>query len=359
MTRRIKKIPITVALLALAPVLSAQAKGRVLLSLGDVVEDVSPGVVNIQARVPSSANDAGVVSRRGQVDKFFQMFLLPGVAGEGGETKSLGSGFFYKSDEFVVTNYHVVRDASRITLVNAKGMRAEAKLVGFDARNDIALLNVKSFSTNKVLRFGNSDKLRIGDPVFAIGNPFGYGHTVTSGILSAKGRTIGAGPLDDFLQTDAAINPGNSGGPLFNLSGEVVGINTAISEEGSGISFAISSETAAPIINALLENKKLHRAWLGVIGSNLDEEGNRGDAIGVYVQNIVRDSPADKAGLKAGDVIMKVESQPAQSLVQVQGALGKIPAGKPVSLKVFRGGGNLKITVRTAPGPENPNKESF
>lgn len=320
--------------------------------LADVIEQVMAGVVNIRATVPNSPSESQIASElfsQKSVDNFFQMFLLPGGLSKLGQSRASGSGFFYKSREFIVTNYHVIQDASRIEIVTSpEEGRTEAKLVGFDAKSDIALLRVRPQPDTKSLRFGAAAKLRIGETLFAIGNPFGYGHTVTRGILSAKGRTIGAGPLNDFLQTDVAINPGNSGGPLFNMRGEVIGINTATSNEGYGISFAIPSEIAFPVIQRLMgETRVANKVWLGIVASNIDDQDS--SANGVFVQNLVKDSPAAMAGLKVGDVILKINDKPAKSVNVLRTTLQNVrERNNKVSLNVFRRGEQIKFDVAAA-----------
>lgn len=320
--------------------------------LADVVEHVMAGVVNIRATVPNSGSESQIASQlfsQKSVDHFFQMFLLPGGINKLGQTRASGSGFYYKSREFIVTNYHVIQDATRIEVVTSPDEgRSEAKLIGFDAKSDIALLRVRVQPNTKNLRFGAASKIRIGETLFAIGNPFGYGHTVTRGILSAKGRTIGAGPLNDFLQTDVAINPGNSGGPLFNMRGEVIGINTATSNEGYGISFAIPSEIAFPVIQRLMgETRVANKVWLGIVASNVDEQDS--GANGVFVQNLVKDSPAAMGGLKVGDVILKVNDKPAKNVLALRTTLQNVrERSNTVSLNVFRRGEQIKLDIAAA-----------
>lgn len=332
----------------------ALAAGRTptIFSIADVVEKVIPGVVNIQTRVVNGGERDSL--RVQNIDKLFQMFLIPGAGGKEREQRSLGSGFFYGSRTFVVTNFHVVKDAEEIELVlTPKGKHVKAMLLGKDEKNDVAVLKVTGDKGNFPLRFGASDKLRMGDPVFAIGNPFGFGHTVTSGILSAKGRTIGSGPLNEFLQIDAAINPGNSGGPLFNLRGEVVGMNTATTIEGQGISFALPAEIVRPIVDDIIRFKKHTRAWVGVVISDLVEnQVESNDTTGVYVQNIVKDSPADKSGLRVGDVIMGIGGHPAQNAVEFQKKIQHSQPGTMLSLRVFRNGSHVKVAVPIEIMPE-------
>lgn len=343
---------------------NAVVRPGVSTSIADVVEKVIPGVVNIQARLmPSQTTDDAFFAKRTQsLDKLFQMFLVPGFVGNSGrESRSLGSGFFYRSNSIVVTNYHVVRDAAEIFLiVSPRGAKRKAQLLGFNARADLAVLKLAPVESARPLKMGSSEKLRIAEGVFAIGNPFGYGHSVTTGILSAKGRTIGSGPLDDYLQTDAAINPGNSGGPLFNLSGEVIGINTATSAEGPGISFALPAEMAKPVLDSILFQKKLRTAWLGVVLSDLIEnQSEAADTHGAYVRNIVRNSPAERAGVRVGDVILGVDNELARDARELQKFIGKSKPGSLVSLKVFRDGQNLKLKVPIGEAPEAAERESF
>ena len=190
--------------------------------------------------------------------------------------------------------------------------------------------------------------------MFTIGNPFGFGHTVTSGILSARNRTIGQGPFDGYIQTDAAVNPGNSGGPLFNQRGEVIGINTAVLADARGISFAIPSETARRVTNAIIDGKAPRGAWLGIVSADLREEGGaREDAFGVVIQNLARNSPAVEAGLRVGDVILAVNDTPVRTGADLQKEIARAARGRASRLSVFRGGRAVELAVTLTERPES------
>lgn len=347
------------AVFTIFTVVNGQAHAIQAVNIADAVEKVMDGVVNIRTRDAAALVGPGSNQLTGMrdIDKFLQLFLLPGQSLLDSNEKSLGSGFFYLSREYVITNNHVIKDAVSIEIVTAKSRYGiPAKVIGTDARSDIAVLRVEQPEKTVALRFGSSEKSRIGEGVFTIGNPFGYGHTVTMGILSAKGRTIGTGPFDDFLQTDAAINPGNSGGPLFNFKGEVIGINTAIHADARGISFAIPSEIAKPIIDALITRRKTPKAWIGVVASEIREESSTGlvrQSYGLYVQNLAKDSPAQRGGLVAGDVILGFNGAAVRDTGGLVNLLKKIAPGEKVTLKVYRNGRAVPLTLQTSTVPDD------
>ena len=272
-------------------------------------------------------------------DEFFKKFFegMP----EKRKTNSLGSGFIISKDGFVVTNHHVVAKADEIE-VTLRGSEESypAEVVGSDPETDLALLKIDVKRDLPVLSFGNSDKLEPGEWVVAIGNPFGLDHTVTAGIISAKGRVIGAGAYDNFLQTDASINPGNSGGPLLNLDGEVVGINTAIVATGQGIGFAIPSNMAKEVIAQLKEYKKVRRGWLGVTIQDVDE--NTAKALGLsepkgaLVASVEPGDPAAKAGIQVGDVIIAVNGESIEDARDLTRTIGRMTPGEKIELTVWR-----------------------
>ncbi len=268
---------------------------------------------------------------------------------------SLGSGFIVDNRGYVVTNNHVIAEADEITVIFHDNTRLTAKVVGRDKRTDLAVLKVESTDTLPPVRFGDSDSARVGDWIVAIGNPFGLGGTVTAGIISARGRDINAGPYDDFIQTDASINRGNSGGPMFNLKGEVIGINTAIfSPSGGsvGIGFAIPSSTAKPVIDQLIEHGQVRRGWLGVhiqavtddIAETLDLESTRG----ALVASVMKDGPAEKAKIKTGDVILKFNDQDVTRMRKLPRIVARTPIGKPVDVVIWRD--NKEIVLRVTVG---------
>ena len=318
-----------------------------VVSIADVVERVLPGVVNIRTRDNLHGAKGEDSAREIQSDKsgaagldpFFKLFVAPLEVVKQELPRSRGSGFFFQNPSFVVTNFHVVKDAVSIEVVPANqkwGLRA--KLVGFNKQADLALLKLDNpWPRARVLKFGSSSKARIGEGVFAIGNPFGFGHTVTSGLLSAKGRTIGEGPYDDFLQTDAAINPGNSGGPLFNLKGEVIGINTALLSDARGISFAIPTDVARPLLENLRRPAGLAKmSWIGVNLTNMSGETGNSESFGIRVQHVVEGSPAEKAGLISGDIFVAANGRRIFDVAAFQNLMASLNPGSKLDLRVFR-----------------------
>jgi len=324
------------------------------LSIAPLVKQVAPAVVNIKTshkmRLP------GMLAP----DSLFDWFFGPrGPGGPGGpmpiprereiERRSVGSGFIIDKSGLVVTNHHVVEGADAIEVQLADERTFDAELIGSDERTDVALLKLAKADDLPTVRWGDSAQLEVGDWVVAIGNPFGLDHTVTSGIVSAKERMIGAGPYDDFIQTDASINPGNSGGPLFNLRGEVVGINTAIAPQGQGIGFAIPAHLAQGVIDDLRGEGRVVRGWLGVLFQPLDDELAEAfgldDTRGAVVTNVSPGSPAEKAGMKAGDVIVEVGDHRLQSGRQLPSKVAALDPGAKVSIAVIRDGKRRELKV--------------
>jgi len=274
------------------------------------------------------------------------------------ERHSLGTGFVISADGYIVTNNHVVEGADEVVVKMRDGSEQEAKIVGTDAKLDVALLKVKAKGL-KTVQMGNSDGLRVGDWVVAIGNPFGLEQTVTAGIVSAKGRVIGSGPYDDFIQTDAAINPGNSGGPLFNVKGEVVGINTAIysrSGGNNGIGFAIPINLAKSVLDELREKGHVTRARLGVQISDIDKETMKAldlpNRDGALVPQVEAGSAADKAGVRAGDVIVALDGEPIRHAHELPIRVARHTPGDKVTLRVIRDGKTKDIVVTVEAMPE-------
>ena len=263
---------------------------------------------------------------------------------------SLGSGFIISADGYIVTNNHVVAEADEIKVkLLSRDKPYDAKVIGRDQETDLALLKIEAGAGLPVLEFANSDAARVGEWVLAIGNPFGLGHTVTAGIISAKGRHIGAGAFDSFLQTDASINPGNSGGPLIDMDGRVVGINTAIVPNGQGIGFATPSSMADKVIQQLKTGKKIQRGWLGITMQELDENTARGvglkEAKGVLVAQVIPGDPADKGGLKTGDVIIKTAGQAVDTPSALLTRIASLRPGDKVQLTIWRQNRTLDLTV--------------
>jgi serine protease Do len=272
---------------------------------------------------------------------------------------SLGSGFIIKADSdgvgYVVTNNHVIQDADEITVILHNNTRLEAKLVGRDLKTDLAVLKIKSKKPLTAVKFGNSDVTRVGDWVVAIGNPFGLGGTVTAGIVSARGRDINSGPYDNFIQTDASINRGNSGGPMFNMKGNVIGINTAIfSPSGGsvGIGFAIPSSTARPVIEQLIKNGKVSRGWLGVhiqgVTDGIAETLGLDKARGALVANVIKGGPAEKAKIKPGDVILSFDGKSVPEMRKLPRMVAETPVDKTVDMVIWRD--NKKVTIKVKLG---------
>lgn len=269
---------------------------------------------------------------------------------------SLGSGFIidYKSngDAFVVTNNHVVQDADEVTVILHDDTRLDAEIVGRDIKTDIAVLKVHATRKLPAVGFGNSDVARVGDWVLAIGNPFGLGGTVTAGIISARGRNINVGPYDNFIQTDASINRGNSGGPMFNMKGEVIGINTAIfSPSGGsvGIGFAIPSTAAKVVIDQLISHGEVQRGWLGVniqeVTEPIAEALGLKKVMGALVSNVSEGSPAAKGGVKPRDVIIAFNGKPVTEMRILPRIVAATPVDKKVKMKVWRDGSEKTLSI--------------
>ncbi len=327
-------------------------------SLNPLVEKVMPAVVSVEVKLASTAVDEGGDSLQGQVPPELKNFFdqIPGFKFKNppsrGSGRALGSGFILSADGYAVTNNHVVKDAATVKLVFQNGESFDAKVVGTDQKTDLALLKIDSNKSFAHVDWAKKEA-KVGDTVMAVGNPFGLGGSVTKGIISARGRDIGNGPYDDFLQVDAAINKGNSGGPTFNLDGEVVGINTAIySPSGGsvGIGFAIPAATAANVIESLKAgDHKVTRGWLGVqiqpVSVDIAETMGLVGTKGALVADFAAKSPALKAGLKSGDVIVKVDDTDVESDRDLAKLIGKLTPGKDVKLSVVRDGKPETITV--------------
>jgi serine protease Do len=321
-------------------------------SFAPLAQQVMPAVVNINTTktVPSPGR------RREGPDPFEQFFGDGFWDRFGGQTqrraRSLGSGFVIDDHGYIVTNHHVVQGADDIEIQFANGTEYKATIVGTDAKTDLALLKIEPSGDLPTVPLGNSDELQIGDWVIAVGNPFGLEHTVTAGIVSARDRVIGAGPYDDFIQTDASINPGNSGGPLFDQHGRVVGIATAIfSRSGGniGIGFATPVNIARTIVDQLRSDGHVVRGWLGVsiqpLRPDLREALGLGDQEGALVADVFKDTPAEQAGLKRGDVVIGLDGEPVTEPGALSRAVAMMPPGRRVRLTVLRDGKEHEITV--------------
>ncbi|HYG89279.1 MAG TPA: DegQ family serine endoprotease [Azospirillum sp.] len=277
----------------------------------------------------------------------------PGTAPRGRPARALGSGFVIEPSGYIVTNNHVVENAENVEVTLSDKRAMAAKIVGTDPKTDLALLKVDSTQPLPSVQWGDSDRMRAGDWVLAIGNPFGLGGTVTAGIISARARDIGAGPYDDFLQTDAAINQGNSGGPMFSLLGEVIGVNTAIfSQTGGniGIGFAIPSGLAKPIITELRDKGRVTRGYLGVaiqpLGPDIADALGLGDRSGALVADVPKDSPAAKAGIQPGDVIIEYAGKPVNEPNALTAMVAQTRPGDTARIVVMRDGQTIPLDVR-------------
>ncbi len=326
---------------AITALFAPPAGARVLVSFADVAERAIPGVVNIRTTSYSSELGAG----KNPALDLYQFFLKGMVVPKSSSTHAVGSGVIIDKNGTIVTNYHVISGASVIEVLFAKSKKkVRAKIVGTDLKTDIALLSVKDAGPITPLDLGDSDSLRVGDVVIAIGNPFGYAHTVTTGIISAKGRVIGTGPYDDFLQTDASIHPGNSGGPLLDTRGRLIGINTAVAAEGSGIGFAIPVNMVKTIVRDLAKFGKVKRPYLGIVGKNIlsSDEVESADAgggvYGVIVSNLIVEGPGHKSGLKIGDLIMGLDVEKVTDLNHLQRLMNSKEPTDRVRLKIYRRG---------------------
>ncbi len=317
-------------------------------SFADVAAKTSPAVVNIST-VKVVKGRQGPFTYRGPsggpndpFNDFFERFFGGQMPKKDRKERSLGSGFIIDAEGHIITNNHVVEGADEVIVRLSDEREFQAEVLGRDPKTDLALVKIKSSENLPYLELGDSADLRIGDWVVAIGNPFGLEHTVTAGILSARGRSIGAGPYDDFLQTDASINPGNSGGPLLNLNGDVVGINTAIVAGGQGIGFAIPVNMAKGIVNQLKDKGKVVRGWLGVMIQKITPELAKSfdlkDEKGALVADVTAGGPAEKAGIKRGDVIVRFDGRDIKEWSELPLTVADTPVGKKVDVTVVRDG---------------------
>lgn len=356
--------------LAAAIVWPAQARGPDNIS--DVAEAVIDAVVNISTKqsVDLSAGNMPQLPPGSPFEEFFEEFFKNrrGQGGPGSQNgqntpnshpqvprrvSSLGSGFIIDASGLVVTNNHVISDADEVNVILNDGSTLKAEVIGRDQKTDLALLRVKPEKPLKAVKFGDSDKLRLGEWVIAIGNPFSLGGTVTAGIVSARNRDINSGPYDNYIQTDAAINRGNSGGPLFNLNGEVIGVNTAIiSPSGGsiGIGFAVPSKTVVAVIDQLREFKEVRRGWLGVriqqVDNQIADSLNIKPARGALIAGVDDKGPAKPAGIEPGDVIVKFDGKDIKEMRDLPKIVADTPVGKDVEVVIIRKGVEEKRTVK-------------
>ena len=310
-------------------------------SFADLAEKLMPSVVNISTTQTVVTNSNPFPFQFPPGSPFGDMFKEFGAPQER-KSSALGSGFIIDEKGIVVTNNHVIQDAEDI-IVRVNGDKEfKAEVIGADPLSDIAVLQLETNEKFIPVKFGDSDKARIGDWVIAIGNPFGLGGTVTSGIISARNRSIGLSRYEDYIQTDASINSGNSGGPLFDMNGNVIGINTAIlGRNGSiGIGFSIPSNSAKIVIDQLIEFGETKRGWLGVriqdVTKEIAEVEQLNDARGALVASVAENSPSDKAGVKAGDIILEFDGQKIQEMKELPAIVAKTEVGKKVDVKIWR-----------------------
>ncbi|MBD1552492.1 DegQ family serine endoprotease [Pseudomonas sp. C2L11] len=345
----------------------ASAHSEALPDFTTLVEQASPAVVNISTtqKLPDrGVADAQMPDLEGlppMFREFFERNMPRGRAPRGDrqrEAQSLGSGFIISPDGYVLTNNHVIQDADEILVRLSDRSELKAKLVGTDPRTDVALLKIDGKNLPTV-KLGDSDKLKVGEWVLAIGSPFGFDHSVTKGIVSAKGRTLPNDSYVPFIQTDVAINPGNSGGPLFNMAGEVVGINSQIFTRSGGfmgLSFAIPIDVAMDVSDQLKKGGKVDRGWLGVVlqevNRDLAESFGLDKPAGALVAQVMPDGPAAKAGLQVGDVILSMNGQPIVMSADLPHLVGGLKAGAKASLEVVREGKHRTVDVTVGALPD-------
>ena len=327
----------------------------------DLVSEVRPAVVNVEVtRAIRPAGQSRMKRRRPgrELPELFRHFrsmpefAIPGMP----RAEGVGSGFVVDASGLIVTRHHVVKGADAVTVTLQDGRTLEAQIVGVDPKTDLALIEVDAGESLPVVSFGDSDRTRVGDWVVAVGNPFGLGGTVTAGIVSGRGRDIGSGPYDDFLQIDAPINRGNSGGPLFDRSGRVVGVNTAIfSPTGGnvGIGFAIPANVAKSVVESLRTDGRVDRGWLGVhiqhVDETLAEALGLEDAKGALVASVMEDGPAHAAGLRPGDVILAFNGRPVDTMKDLPRIVAEVDSGTEIEMDVWRDGAKrtLAATIGT------------
>ncbi len=353
---------LVLGLVALAALAFADQKTQMVpASFSTLAQEAKPGVVNIQTQ--KNIQGGGRVYRhffgspfgnQDQFNDFFAPFFNQNPS-MGRKEQSLGSGFIISKDGYIVTNNHVVKDADQIKVILSDSTEYDAKVVGTDSMTDLALIKIDAKNLH-ALKFGKSSDAKVGSWVVAIGSPFGLEQTVTAGIISAKGRILGSGPYDDFIQTDASINPGNSGGPLLNLDGDVIGINTAIIKSGQGIGFAIPSDLATGIIDQLTKSKQVSRGWMGVaiqdVNKELAEYYGIENTTGVYVSKVYEGNPADEAGILPGDVITQINGKPIETSRDLSLTIANIAVGETIKVQLIRSGDTKTVKVKLGERPD-------
>jgi serine protease Do len=374
LSHRLRPLLAAVCLGVTSVLMAAPASARGPDGIADIAEKVIDAVVNISTSQTVEAKGGGGEGRGAMpqlppgspFEEFFDDFFKnrrggggPGGNSKGGDlqprkTNSLGSGFIVDTSGIVVTNNHVIADADEINVIMNDGTKIKAELVGVDKKTDLAVLKFKPVKPLVAVKFGDSDKLRLGEWVIAIGNPFSLGGTVTAGIVSARNRDINSGPYDSYIQTDAAINRGNSGGPLFNLDGEVIGVNTLIiSPSGGsiGIGFAVPSKTVAGVVDSLRQFGELRRGWLGVriqqVTDEIAESLNIKPARGALIAGVEDKGPAKPAGIEPGDVVVKFDGKDIKEPKDLSRVVADTAVGKEVDVVIIRKGAEetRKVTL--------------
>ncbi|HLA28165.1 MAG TPA: DegQ family serine endoprotease [Syntrophales bacterium] len=336
-------------------------------NFSDLAERVRPSVVNIQ--VSKKVKSIGFERFGGNpfgdgnpFGEFFGPFVGPRGNAPERRQQGVGSGFIMSREGYILTNNHVVEDADQIKVKLADGKEFDGKIIGRDPKTDLALIKIQAASDLPALKLGNSDDLKVGNWVVAVGSPFGLEQTVTAGIVSAKGRVIGSGPYDNFIQTDASINPGNSGGPLINLQGEVVGISTAIIASGQGIGFAIPINMAKEVAPQLQKTGHVTRGFLGVTIQDLTPELAKSlglkEGKGALVSQVASGGPADKAGIEQGDVIINFDGRPIGDSKDLPRIVASMPVGKTVAVKLLRGGKEVGCQAKVSEMEEASTSEA-
>ena len=333
-------------------------------SFADLAKRLSPTVVNVKVtKVEKAGHFQMPQIPNGPFGDFFRQF--PNMTPQQPEDRKVqgaGSGVIISADGYILTNSHVVEGAKEVIVTLADKQEYRAQIVGLDPKTDLAVLKIEPKGSVPAATMGDSDQLQVGDWVLAIGNPFGLSHTVTSGIVSAKGRVIGAGPYDNFIQTDASINPGNSGGPLYNMKGEVVGINTAIIPQGQGIGFAIPIDTAIPLIPQLVAKGEVTRGYLGVniqsITPELAKALNLKESRGALVADVTEKSPAEKAGIQRGDVIVSYNTKDISEARDLSALVAQTQVGQDTPVAVLRNGTRHDFVVKIGKLPSEKAEEA-
>jgi serine protease Do len=368
--------PVLIAPLFTAPAAIAAAPTvSGVQDFSDLAAKVTPAVVNVTVTMKAGADDSDELrmsdkdrsDQQKQMEEFMQRFAERfGQQGQPGgkpqmkpqqrqaqKAQAVGTGFIIDANGWIVTNFHVAGKADSITVTLADGRKLPAKMVGGDEKTDLALIKVESDKPLPYVTFADASKVRVGQPVMAVGNPFGLGGTVTTGIVSARGRDIHSGPFDDYIQTDAAINRGNSGGPLFDMDGHVIGINTAIfSPSGGsvGLGFAIPSSLAEPVVAQLKTNGRVERGLLGVqiqpVTEELAQSMSLGSEKGALVAQVQPDSPALAAGIKSGDVIKSVDGKNIETIRDLTRMISAVKPGTSVKLDLWRDGKDMSVTAK-------------